>query len=271
MGMEFALIEGTAMEFAGRDEGRPDTIWLCVIISGEGELRAGARSCHVRPGDMVYGPKGVDASLRFPGHFRQLNVKVPKRALNPRILMPLSLNLGHLPGGSGIHAVFSAMLTSLAHVLPDVKDHQLRPVELAITEFLLTSLEAEKVAFGLGGNAGAKASHFHRVCQDIEANLSDPDLSLKMVADMSGASMRYIQKLFAGAGEGFSSYIRTRRLERCRQDLASPLHADLSISEICFRWGFNGTAHFSRSFKNQYGVTPRDYRRSVSEQPAEVA
>jgi len=133
----------------------------------------------------------------------------------------------------------------------------------SITEFLLTSLEAEKVAFGLGGNVGAKAFHFHRVCQDIEANLSDPDLSLKMVADVSGASMRYIQKLFAGAGEGFSNYIRTRRLERCRQDLASPLHRDLSISEICFRWGFNGTAHFSRSFKNQYGTTPRDYRRSV--------
>ncbi|MEM9880398.1 MAG: helix-turn-helix domain-containing protein, partial [Pseudomonadota bacterium] len=221
------------------------------------------RACDVHPGDVVYGPTGMNACLRFPSQFRLLFVKAPKMALNPRILMPLSLNLGHLPGSDGIHSVFSGMLKSLAEVIMDLKDHQLRPIELAITEFLLTSLEAEKVAFGLGGNVGAKAFHFHRVCQDIEANLSDPDLSLKMVADVSGASMRYIQKLFAGAGEGFSNYIRTRRLERCRQDLASPLHGDLSISEICFRWGFNGTAHFSRSFKNQYGTTPRDYRRSV--------
>lgn len=252
------------MEFSGQDTNQADGLWLGVNISGDAKLVDDERSCDIHPGDLVYGPTGVNATLRFPGRFRHLFVRAPKMALNPRILTPLSLSVGHLPGSDGIHAVFSGMMKALADVIMDVKDHQLRPVELAVAEFLLTSLEAEKVAFGLGGNVGAKASHFNRVCQDIEANLSDPDLSLKMVADMSGASMRYIQKLFAGAGEGFSSYIRTRRLERCKQDLASPLHGDLSISEICFRWGFNGTAHFSRSFKNQYGVTPRDYRRSVS-------
>jgi len=263
LGMEFALIEGASMEFSGRETEQPDGIWLTVSLSGDAVLSKQDQQCDVHSGDIVYGPTGRDATLRFPGRFRFLFVKAPKISLNPRILTPLSLSLGHLPGSDGIHSVFSGMLQSLADVISDVKDYQLRPVELAITEFLLTSLEAEKMAFGLGGNAGAKANHFHRVCQDIEANLSDPDLSLKMVADMSRASMRYIQKLFAGAGEGFSSYIRKRRLERCRQDLASPLHVDLSISEICFRWGFNGTAHFSRSFKNEYGITPRDYRRSV--------
>jgi AraC-like DNA-binding protein len=39
------------------------------------------------------------------------------------------------------------------------------------------------------------------------------------------------------------------------------MFASLSISEICFRWGFNGSAHFSRSFKERYGVSPRDYRK----------
>lgn len=251
------------MEFSGKDTNQADGLWLGVNLAGAALLIDETRKCDVHPGDLVYGPSGENATLRFPGQFRCLFIRAPKLALNPRVLTPLSLNVGHLPGSDGIHAVFSGMMQAFASVIMDVKDHQLRPVELAITEFLLTSLEAEKVAFGLGGNVGAKASHFNRVCQDIEANLSDPDLSLKMVADMSGASMRYIQKLFASAGEGFSTYIRTRRLERCRQDLASPLHADISISEICFRWGFNGTAHFSRSFKAQYGVTPRDYRRSV--------
>ncbi|MEM1019596.1 MAG: helix-turn-helix domain-containing protein [Pseudomonadota bacterium] len=263
LGMEFTVVEGASMVFAGQATSRRDAIWLALSLRGEAVLADDADECDIHPGDLAYGPTGGDATLRFPGRFRALLITAPKVSLNPRILIPLSLNLGHLPGSDGIHSVFSGMLSNLADVLMDVKDHQLRPVELAIPEFLLTSLEAEKIAFGLGGNAGAKASHFHRVCQDIEANLSDPDLSLKVVAQMSGASMRYIQKLFAGAGTGFSNYIRTRRLERCRQDLGSPIHADLSISEICFRWGFNGTAHFSRSFKAQYGMTPRDYRRSV--------
>jgi AraC-like DNA-binding protein len=33
-----------------------------------------------------------------------------------------------------------------------------------------------------------------------------------------------------------------------------------SISDICFRWGFNDAAHFSRSFRADYGMTPRAFR-----------
>ena len=76
------------------------------------------------------------------------------------------------------------------------------------------------------------------------------------------AGPMYGRKLFAAAGQNFSTYLRTRRLERCRLDLTSPMFASLSISEICFRWGFNGSAHFSRAFKDRYGVSPRDYRKA---------
>jgi len=29
-----------------------------------------------------------------------------------------------------------------------------------------------------------------------------------------------------------------------------------NVSEICFRWGFNEAAHFSRVFREQYGMSP---------------
>jgi len=103
-------------------------------------------------------------------------------------------------------------------------------------------------------------AHLQRLCQTIETLLPDPDLSLRRVADEEGVSPRYVQKLFASANETFSHYLRSRRLERCRIDLASPQHARLSISEICFRWGFNGSAHFSRAFREQYGRSPREFR-----------
>jgi AraC-like DNA-binding protein len=40
------------------------------------------------------------------------------------------------------------------------------------------------------------------------------------------------------------------------------LQAHLSISEICFRWGFNDAAHFSRAFREQFATTPRAWRSS---------
>ncbi len=77
-------------------------------------------------------------------------------------------------------------------------------------------------------------------------------------------SPRYLQKLFKSADETFGHYILARRLERCRADLASPLCRQLSISEICFRWGFNGSAHFSRVFRDRFGASPREFRRATA-------
>ncbi len=145
----------------------------------------------------------------------------------------------------------------------DLRSEQLRPVELALTEFLVANLAAEGSPASQGGASAARAAHLHRVCQTIETMLAEPDLTLDRVAEADGISARSLQKVFAAARQNFSTYLRTRRLERCRLDLTSPMFASLSISEICFRWGFNGSAHFSRAFKDQYGVSPRDYRRAA--------
>jgi AraC-like DNA-binding protein len=34
-----------------------------------------------------------------------------------------------------------------------------------------------------------------------------------------------------------------------------------SVAEIAFSWGFTSQAHFSRAFRAQTGLTPRDFRR----------
>jgi AraC-like DNA-binding protein len=134
--------------------------------------------------------------------------------------------------------------------------------------FLIASLWAEASTSTLGR---ARAEHFHQISQDIELRLGDCELSLGKVADVHHVSSRYIQKLFGEAGFSFSQYLRLRRLEHCRADLSSRAHEALSISEICFRWGFNDAAHFSRSFRNQYQTTPREYRQQFLGEPVGAA
>ena len=36
------------------------------------------------------------------------------------------------------------------------------------------------------------------------------------------------------------------------------------IGEIAFAWGFNDLSHFGRTFRERYGLSPRDWRRSQS-------
>jgi len=261
LGMEFAVVSGTPQEISGTNLDQPAAIWLAVLLEGEATLMDGEKTWALQAGDIFFGPSGMAATLQLRTRFRLLFINAPRVALDHRLIAPRALGIGSLSGAGGVSHIFSGMLRATAEILDDLTGDQLRPVELGLTEFLAASLAAAGSPAARGGAAGAREAHLHRVCQTIETLLADPGLSLGKVAREEGVSPRYLQKLFASAGQSFTHYIRLRRLERCRLDLTSPRCASLSISEISFRWGFNGSAHFSRAFRDQYGLSPREHRR----------
>jgi AraC-like DNA-binding protein len=69
--------------------------------------------------------------------------------------------------------------------------------------------------------------------------------------------------VFARQELSVCDWIRSERLERCRNDLADPTFADLSISAIASRWGLPSAPHFSRLFRDAYGCSPREFRRAA--------
>lgn len=258
-GMEFSVVSAGAQEISGRNPDQPAAIWLAALLEGEAVLSDGETQAAIGPGDIVLGPTGMAASLRLKTRFRLLFLTAPRLALDHRLVAPRSLRIGHLSAEKGANHVFSGLLRALADTLDEMTGDQLRPVELAVTEFLVSALAAE--INEPRTPTSVRRAHLHRVRQTIEALLTEPDLSLGRVAQTEGVSPRYLQKLFANEGESFTHYIRLRRLDRCRLDLANPRYDDQSISSICFRWGFNGSAHFSRAFRQQYGLSPREFRR----------
>lgn len=99
-----------------------------------------------------------------------------------------------------------------------------------------------------------------RVLAYVHANLRDPAMTLDCVAAAIGCSKRNLHKLFRDHGETLGAYIWQARLARIRAELAAPELRRRSITEIAFSWGFNSSTHFSRSFRERYGVSPRSYR-----------
>ncbi|WP_308122030.1 helix-turn-helix domain-containing protein [Streptomyces sp. TRM70350] len=60
---------------------------------------------------------------------------------------------------------------------------------------------------------------------------------------------------FGETGSTVGRWIRERRLRACYRDPARA-HRGTTVTDVAFRWGFNDMAHFSRVFKQAYGVTP---------------
>ena len=102
-----------------------------------------------------------------------------------------------------------------------------------------------------------------KVKRYVVRNLGDSELSVDSIADGLACSKRYLHKGFAQSGMTLSRFIWDERLERTRRDLACHTLANRSITEIAFNWGFVNSAHFSRRFKNRYGLSPREYRQTA--------
>ncbi|MFJ6662228.1 helix-turn-helix domain-containing protein [Streptomyces sp. NPDC091377] len=99
-----------------------------------------------------------------------------------------------------------------------------------------------------------------RINTFAEQHLADPAMTPQMIADAHHISLRHLQQLLAEDGTSPAAWIRHRRLERCRLDLADPRLSSQPIQAIAARWGFTNPMHFSRLFRTAYGIPPRDYR-----------
>jgi len=111
-------------------------------------------------------------------------------------------------------------------------------------------------------NHASGAVRLSRIVGYLEANLDDPNLQPRQIATQLNVSVRQMHRLFSASGLTVGAWVRRERLARCAADMRDPALRDLTLTDIAFRWGFNEAGHFSRCFKQQYGVTPRCYRAS---------
>lgn len=165
--------------------------------------------------------------------------------------------------GSGGTAALAAPL--LARVAQDVESYQ--PASAArlstVVMDLLTTAVAEQASQVAALTPETREQVLlRRVHAFIEQHLGDERLGPAMVAAAHHVSLRYLHRLFASQETTLAAWIRQRRLERCRRDLADPVNFDQPVSSIAARWGLPDPAHFSRLFRQAYGVPPIEYRRA---------
>jgi AraC-like DNA-binding protein len=98
----------------------------------------------------------------------------------------------------------------------------------------------------------------------IEANLRDPTLDPRQLAAAMGISLRRLQELFHREGQHISDWIWERRLKTAELRLKDPTCSHLAIAMIAYDCGFANPAHFSRRFKDRFGLTPREFRHAAT-------
>ena len=86
----------------------------------------------------------------------------------------------------------------------------------------------------------------------------DESLDLKSLAEVAALSEFHFHRVFkALKGESIGAHISRLRIEAAARLLR---YSALSIEDIAFNIGYEAPAALSKAFKNQYGITPTQYR-----------
>ncbi|PZQ17888.1 MAG: AraC family transcriptional regulator [Ancylobacter novellus] len=151
------------------------------------------------------------------------------------------------------------LLTSYAGYLLQRAPRNQREASMMVAHFyallpLVADVSAESPPAAPGRANSVKAR--------IERGLTDAALSLANLAAEEGVTCRTLQKLFSREGTTFSRYVLERRLERAKAEIMlSP--AGAPIHRIAYDVGFNDLSYFNRTFRQRYGLSPSDLRRSA--------
>ena len=96
-----------------------------------------------------------------------------------------------------------------------------------------------------------------KVMKIINNNIAEPDLNVEMLAAGVGMSRVHMhRKLKELTNQSARDFIRSIRLKQAAEMLT---HQKLTISEVAYAVGFSNLSHFSNSFHEFYGMSPKEY------------
>ncbi|MDH3621657.1 MAG: helix-turn-helix domain-containing protein [Gammaproteobacteria bacterium] len=243
-----------------------DDYLLATQVEGTVLIKQGDIEFTQQPGSLTLMSAGEPYSVIHTQQSHRLILHIPNTVYGERILgnkKETQFRARLLPEG-GLVTIVHSMLKSLAFEddkLTNTEQYTLAESLLELASAIVrsdTDKEFEK-------QHTKQSALFRRTLEYLEANFMNSELTPEIVAKANGISMRYLHSLFQQSGISVSRWLWERRLKAAREDLIDPDMSHMRISEIAFRRGFNDPAHFSRTFRNRFDISPSGLRRQVAE------
>lgn len=246
--------------------GKDDEAYIGVQITKAGSetFRFGTDVVNVGPGDLLIWTSTQPTEFTVMERLHKVSLILPWSIVQERLPRGAQFHGTLIDSRQGIGAVLCGHVATLAEQMEGLGDSDQAAVRRATLELL-----AAAVSHRIDAPPRNLAMRYLQRLQDyVLTNLQDENLSPCSIAAANHMSARYVHMLFAPTGMSVSAWIRTQRLIRCGEDLRSHRHRETGVAEIAYAWGFGDPTHFSRVFKQQFGVTPSEYRGQPHDAPA---
>jgi AraC-like DNA-binding protein len=187
-----------------------------------------------------------------------LHTELPSSALDSRTRDSVLNAAGTPISPHGLAPMLASQMRALADAAPG-----LDPAARAAGLHSVLDLAATVLRLEFGAHPAES-----EVCEDgmliaaqalIRRRFASTDLSPDRIAHRLGCSRAHLYRVFARNNLTIAGYLREVRLQRAHAALAVASPRD-AVGDIAFRCGFEDTIHFTRLFRQRFGVTPGAFK-----------
>jgi AraC-like DNA-binding protein len=192
-----------------------------------------------------------------------INVLLPRDGLDA-MLAPFDLHGLVLHGAAA--NLLRTYLVALVENLPHLPSTSAPDVARATCSLVAACLGPSRDAVARA-RAPLELARLTAIRRYIDRHLCSSDLSPETIGKALGLSRSTLYAACEPLG-GVAALIQRRRLDRIWTILADS-RDHRRISEIAYQHGFVSRAHFSRAFRNAFGLSPRDVREGAFRPPTD--
>jgi len=222
---------------------------VIVQTVGTSIYEQGGELVALGPGECLAYDVSQPHMITSAGYSEHLVVIIPHELVAERGVRLDNLHAQRFSATSGIGRLGAALIESTLAELETITP---------ICESDLATAILNLVFLPLAGAAHGRDAMRFRIKSYVREHIRNPDLSIEELARAFHCSKRTLHLAFGDCDQTIADFIRATRLDACRAELEH--RTDRSISEVAYAWGFTSSAHFSRLFRQRFGLAPSSLR-----------
>jgi AraC-like DNA-binding protein len=259
------MLDGRFMHMSLAPLADRDDSWLYLklVTNGAMHIEQGRQARRIGPGEIVlvessqayrqsFGEQTDMIALRFPSH--ALKERGLRHALRGLITPDMSAADTRAIGELVMSIAAQRGETSAAFRYRQ-GDQLLELIDLLIEDPAALT------------RARSSDATLFRARRFIAQNLRNPELTVPLIAAAVYVSEAHLSRLFRAEGQSVMRYVWQSRLALAADMLRRGRRGErggcsdggrVQIGDIAYRCGFSTPAHFSRAFRERYGISPRE-------------
>jgi len=239
-------------------------VLLSHMRQGKALIQQNGREALLGPGDIAIYDTTNPYEFRLDGAFEMDVLRIDRDTFGRFVGEVSDATARVVSGSTGTGRICSRLISEIAGELHAVDDLSLRQLNESLLGLIATGLQEVRGNLPDPHRTVQQHALLERAARIVDEELGNPELTCEYVANRVGVSYRYLLKVFGENGKSLADMIWEQRLGEARRQLATARVVGKSVTTIAYDCGFKDPAHFSRAFRNRFGASPRQFRRSLS-------